>query len=430
MAESVQYSVLPIEPTFFARSIDVKIGTQIPNINPVDLDFASLAIDKTNVPDAIITYLDQPIKSTSPKAKIISYSLTKKAATLIPEINADSHTSIELKDVPSFVTNYSDYQGFLLNFISQIQSKNIYLNTPYATDVIQNISKYAIKGLIITQFGVCTKSKPEIQDVFHYFIDTDVLRTNVAALKDVEMIVQADLICSPIQGISNTFGSQLWLYDFLFQLATANVKKAFVDMATFNNIYTVMAFSYATRMSALLYAPIINYQSVVKPNIPIYITKNNTEYLISVVHKDIAEENVQINLTMPIYTPGQLVRYLCNQTIIGEYGITFGELTFDGVQVSGNNAGLPINAHTKAPSTKFVTSNIIPINGVYTFVVNKMSIAVLRIPLVAGGAYFENINDSDEGRTIVTVEQNPLEIDSIPTTMSIKQFKKDKQMLV
>jgi hypothetical protein len=59
-----------------------------------------------------------------------------------------------------------------------------------------------------------------------------------------------------------------------------------------------------------------------------------------------------------------------------------------------------------------------------------MSITVIKIPKTqGGGAYFENINESDEKNTIVTVRPNQLsdEYDSIPTTMSIRDFQKKYQ---
>lgn len=416
----VEYSVLPIEPTFFTRSIDIQIGNQIPNINPVDINFASVYIDATSIPAPIIKYLDQPIKTVQPiKASVFSYTLNKETNALLKIINANTYKRIELKDVPQFVKNYGEYETFILDYISKIENKIIYLNCIYSNEIIMNIAKYtSIKGICVNQYGFCVKDTPEITDLFTYYIDNKVLSANTNAIKPKELIVQTDLICHSVKGISNTFASQLWLYDFLFQLASANVKSAYIDMATFNNIYSVMAFSYATRAGAVFYDSVIKYGSLLKPNIPIYITKNTSEYLISVIHKDVTEENVQIKVSVPIYTTAKLIRYICNQTILGEYGITFGELTFDG------SSGIPINARTKAPSTNFVTTDIYSKDGTYTFIMDKMSIAVLSIPISSGGAYFENINDTDEGRTIVTINPNPLEGDSIPTTMTLSDFKK------
>ena len=415
MNKKITYSVLPIEPTFFVRSIDVTIENQSPNINPVDTNFASLFVYDTPVSSSILKYLDQPIKGTI-NASIYSYSLEQPTG-LIQKILSDTYTTIELTSAPAFVTNYEQYEGFVLDLLSQIVGKTIYLKSSYVTEILKNSTKYPIKGIVVTQYGFCTKTNPDIKDLFNYFIDTDVLVANTKALNPIEMFIQCDLLCSPLKGVTNTFGSQLWFFDFLFQMAKANVKTAFVDMATFNNIYTVMAFSYATRLNAQIYDGKISYGTLLQPNIPIYITKNINEYLISVVHKDITEENIQVNISLPVYSTAKLTRFLCNQTIIGEYGITFGELTFDG------SSGIPINARSKYVSTEFGSSDVQPVKGKYTFVVDKMSIAIISIPITSAGAYFENINDSDEDNTIVTITPNPLEADSTPTTMSVSQFR-------
>ena len=372
--------------------------------------------------------MDQPIKTNkkSIDANFFSYSLNQETNTLLQEIKMDPYTTIELKDVPPFVTKYTEYEGFILDFISKLPNKNIYLNNKYIENIIKNINKYSIqslKGVVVEQYGVCTSNNPELKDLFNYFIDTSTLMKNTTALHNKEMVLQTNVTCTNTKGISNTFGSQLWLYDFLFQLASSNIKRAYIDISSINNAYTIMAFSYATRNKAVLYSPVINYSTGLKPNIPIYIAKNSSEYLISIIHKDIAEENIKVIITLPSYNKAKIIRYLCNQTITGEYGISFGELTFD-----GSLDGIPIHVDTKTEKN-FALSEVSSDNGVYTFIVDHMSICIISIPIVGGGAYFEQINDNDEENTLVTIRPNPLDdpYDSVPTTMSVKQFKKDYQ---
>ena len=56
-----------------------------------------------------------------------------------------------------------------------------------------------------------------------------------------------------------------------------------------------------------------------------------------------------------------------------------------------------------------------------------MNAYVLVVPIASGGAFFEDINNSDEKSTVITVNPNPLTeyYDSIPTTMNVRTFKKE-----
>lgn len=421
-----KYGVLPIEPKSFKRSIRVKINEQVPLINPVDTDFASIFIG--SAPPHSISYLDQPIKTDisikSLKPYMFSYSLSEDTNTLLKKINKDKYNSIELKNVPHGISSYIEYETFILDYISSIENTNIYLNCVYTLNIIKNSKKYKIKGICITQYGVCSNKDPELIDLFTYNITNSTLLGVTKSLSPIELLVQTNAACSQLEELSNTFGSQLWLFDFLFQLTHANIKKAFIDISSFNNAYTIMAFSYATRGSPVPYTANIKYGTSLTPNIPIYIMKNNSEYLISIIHKDAAEENIEVNIATSFYNTGQLARYICNQTVKGTNGITFGEVTFD------DSTGLPINVVTREETTKVTTTSVPSNNGVYTFIMNKMSIAILSIPISTGGAYFDNINEEDEENTIVTIRPDPLNeyYDSIPTTMSVKNFKKDYQM--
>ena len=119
-----------------------------------------------------------------------------------------------------------------------------------------------------------------------------------------------------------------------------------------------------------------------------------------------------------------LYRLLTNQTVSGPYGISFGELTFD-----GSIDGLPISAVTKSSRTLYIGNTVNPVNNIYTFLVDKLSAVVLQIPLMQGGAYFENINKENEKNTIISVQPKTElgDVDAVPTTMSIARFKKEVQ---
>ena len=253
-------------------------------------------------------------------------------------------------------------------------------------------------------------------NLLSYIVDTTRLLEKTTVLKPINLYIQTNAICSYLQGISNTFGSELWLCDFLFQIALGNVKKSYIEMDTLNNAYSVMAFTYATRNNCVFYNSTINYGSSIQPNIPVYITKNVNEYFITVINKDDGEENVEVNVSVPLYTKAELIRFICNQTINGVQGMSFGELTFD------NSTGLPIHTTTKDDTNTFTLIDISSNNGIYTFIADKSSVCILRIPLSTGGAYFNNINNSDEKNTIITIDPNPRDGDSVPTTMTLPQF--------
>jgi hypothetical protein len=137
-----------------------------------------------------------------------------------------------------------------------------------------------------------------------------------------------------------------------------------------------------------------------------------------VIHKDSLQENVQIKLKLPTKTVGTVRRLQSNQTemTINGNGVTLGEFTFinnDLKDVGMNHSEKDLHGATIRPE-----------ENVYSFVVSKMSAAILTVPIeFIGGAFFENINDDDEENTIVTMRPDAREEDSIPTTMTLKQFR-------
>jgi hypothetical protein len=66
-------------------------------------------------------------------------------------------------------------------------------------------------------------------------------------------------------------------------------------------------------------------------------------------------------------------------------------------------------------------------NSLKNIKVKKFSTVVIEIPLMAGGAFFPTINDEDEKNAYVTLRPEANEYDSIPTTMTIEEFKKNYQ---
>jgi len=406
------------EREYFTSSIDVQIQNQTPFINPVASDFTSLNVISNN---PIFSYLNMPIKGneTISNVSILSFSLQEDTNNLLKKLQSNTYECIELKDSP--FNNYNDYKTFLIDYIPKIQSK-IVLNCPYIEEIINDISNNTfnlnIDALCINIYGLCSESS--LNKLYNYKIHSELLRKKSSIIK---LYIQLFETCLDTNTIENTFGSQLWHIDTFFQIALGNVSKVFVNMKNMNNAYSIMAFSYATHDKATFYTLDKKYSTKLEPNINIYATKNNDEYLITVIHKDRVDENksVKINITTQLYNKAKLIRLISNQKDDGTGGITFGELTFD-----GSKDGLPIQARRKETNMNHVSSTIDSNNGVYSFVIDKMSVCILQIPIVQGGAYFDTINNEDEKNTLVTVMPDKLieSYDSIPTQMTVSDFKK------
>ena len=303
------------------------------------------------------------------------------------------YNSIVLVDNPLGINSYSDYENFIVNLLSQIQPfQNIYLyNDLYLSNILNNINKYKyLKGVYIKTFGLCIKEEAKIEKLFNYYINTNKLKSMIP--DNIELTVETDSVCENLDGISNTFGSELWLLDFLFQSSIGGVDSVIINTENKNNLYPYNIFKLFS--DAKLYS--VNYNT--KNNINCYAMRDYKNYYIIVINKDITLDKININVSLDTTNMGELHEFSCNQTILGTEGITFNKI-------------------------KDITQQ----NGMYNFLAETMKAYVLIVPFSSGGAFFENINNSDEKSTIITVSPNPLteEYDAVPTTMSVRTFKKE-----
>lgn len=307
-----------------------------------------------------------------------------------------------LIDIPLGVSYYEDYEKFIVNLLIQIKPyKNIYiLNDLYLSNILTNIHKYEnIKGIYIRTYGLCVKENADVTKLFNYHINLKMLQSMKP--ENVELVVQTDSICEFTEKISNTFGSELWLLDFLFQCSIGNINTVVLETNNLNNLYPYNIFKIVS--GGKLYNTL--YET--KYNINCYITRNYKNYYVVVIHKDVSIDIVNVNVSLDISNSGTLYEFSCSQTILGTQGITFGKTDY----TSNNYSG----------------TTIVSDGGKYSFPINTMKAYVLVVPLASGGAFFENINNSDEKSTIITVNPNPLtdEYDAVPTTMSVRSFKKE-----
>jgi hypothetical protein len=173
--------------------------------------------------------------------------------------------------------------------------------------------------------------------------------------------------------------------------------------------------------------------SNISPNVSVYITKNIREFFVTIIYKNSISEkvkrdfnnsqlnNIKISITLKgVQTTGYISRLLCNQTELGVRGITVGEYTFDGSQ-DGN----PIHVGSNRSEEVLKGPTVESVNSVFSLIIEESSAVILRVPIQTSGgnSFFPTINDSDEANTVVTVLPNVLEMDSSPTTMSLKNFK-------
>jgi hypothetical protein len=173
--------------------------------------------------------------------------------------------------------------------------------------------------------------------------------------------------------------------------------------------------------------------SNISPNVSVYITKNIREFFVTVIYKNSISEkvkrdfnksqlnNIKISVTLKgVLTTGYLSRLLCNQTELGIRGITLGEYTFDGSQ-DGNPVHVGPNRSDEILKGPTIESK----NSIFSFIIEESSAVILRVPIVklGGNSFFPTINNSDEANTVVTVIPNAIEMNSSPTTMSLKNFK-------
>lgn len=402
------YGVYPFEPTLFNTTLKIDVKDQNPNVKPVETDYVGFTLTNidSNFSDKL-TFLKQVKQNDSIilRVKDLTHYDIGDKLLLSLSLNENSLASIE-----QLMNSKNNYSLFELRDLPNNSKKIDALISKFP-----NIILHSNNGLkkSFDQYGICVEDNPKLNNLYNYFIDTDLLRQNTE--KTEITISETDALCSEKSGITNTFGSCLWLLDFLFQTAQGNIKHVFPKYNN-ANYYAVLAFSYATRNNAVFYDSSQNYGAQVTPNISIYVTKNIKEYHVVVIHKDITQENVQIQVKLPVNAPARLIRLLSNQSHIGTKGITFGEYTFD----DGKLKDVGLNH-----SDNIVHGPVInPKDSSYTFVVSRLSACILTVPIeLMGGAFFDNINDEDEENTIVTVRPDSREEDSVPLTISVKRLK-------
>lgn len=457
------YPTEPENNKFFKQTMDLTLNEQSLYLKPIDENFGSINL-LTKIDSKFINVMKflNTIKGTDKGISIRvtdlnQYDVSKFNGKLTVSISLINNSYdyiksyiqsylpdiLELRDEPPNTVNYKSYEKIILTIIKQLGPIKVSLKTnTYLKEIIQNYNKYNIDSLGFDQYGICVNDSPKISDLYNYIIDTDVMRYFT---KDKIVITQTSAICSNTVGITNTFISTLWLLDFLFQTSFGNISKAYVTMNDVfdSNIYAIIAFSYATRGGAVFYDYYTKSNTTstnvsnISPNISIYITKNIKEYFITVIYKNSISEkvkrdfdkpqlnNIKINISLNNVSIGKeayITRLLCNQTELGVKGITIGEYTFDDSK-DGNPIHVGTNNYDELLKGPKIESN----NSVFSFIVEESSAVILRVPIVASGgnSFFSTINDSDESNTVVTVIPNALEMDSSPTTMSLKNFKKN-----
>jgi len=429
-----QYGIYPFEPTLFNTIVTVKVNDQLPDIKAVEPLFAGFVLDSAldAKTESMIQFLEKVKGDNSISLRVKdlnSYDVSNINGKLTVSVSLKDNTfdsiqrllQTKLMNDPNFefleLRDISDIIK-LVSFLGKLNMPNVSIHSNTNLEDLMNTA-FSVKphSLNFDQFGICASDVPKLNDLYNYYIDTEKLLSISNKLDPIRLhISETDAICESVEKLTNTFGSALWLLDYLFQVAQGNIHRVYVKLNN-ANYYGLLAFSYATRNNAVFYDYDSTFGVQVRPNISIYVTKNLKEYTITVIHKDITQENVQVSVKLPVASPGLLVRLISNQTDVGSSGITFGEYTFDSgvlkdVGMSHNDTIL------HGPVVK-------PENNTYTFIVNRLSAAMLTVPIeLSGGAFFDNINDSDERNTVVTVRPDSREPDSIPMTMSLTEFEK------
>lgn len=354
-----------------------------------DKSYDNTELIKTAVPNSITPICLKVSLNQSP-LQIYNYISEQKIKYKIQ--------SIELFDTPFFTKSYKQYELnviLILKMLKERNIKNISLHADtYLNEIIVNIKKYKdfIDYLDISIYGTCIKENTSLIPLLTYKIDTAVVKENVNMLKtnNIDLSIEAKSSCETVENITNTFGSVLWLLDFLFQISLANIQRIFVDMNDINNKFAFDLFKKATNENVSFIKFTIN--TSLTPNISIYCTRSLSVQYIIIIHKDEVLEEVVFDIDIAINTNATLVRLFNEETITGTRTIQTSEETIKSLK----------DIHIK-----------------------KFTAVVIQIPFMAGGAFFQTINEEDEKNAYVTLRPEANQYDSMPTTMTIEEFKKN-----
>jgi hypothetical protein len=106
-----EYSVLPFEPTVESTRKTIEVDLPLVSGIPIEENFLQC---KTSEYNKTIEYIDQPIKGPESvkQASIVSFSLKDidNIETFKNSLRGLSKP-IEIRDKPSFVTDYNSYKG-------------------------------------------------------------------------------------------------------------------------------------------------------------------------------------------------------------------------------------------------------------------------------------------------------------------------------
>jgi len=345
-------------------------------------------------------------------------SLTKPLDTILKSIKRDR---IILIDEP-INTSYDTYESALLYILKQLSTKinNVYIqNEKYLDDILKNVSNYKglIKGIYTKVYGLCSNDTNDLMHLYPYYINLEVLQANTEKLakQNMELVIQTNSICSKTPKVSNTFGSQLWLLDFLFQVSMGGARSVVIESTDANNIYAYNIFNQVTNGSQL-------YKGIVSPKIvgvSAYINKNNENgQTVIVINK--GSQDIQLSIDLDTQYKGKIYLFNTNQLEDSEFGISYGEITY--------NSGAPFQMKTKESSTRLSGKNNVKTSeNTYTFSIPKKSAVIMKASFnsQSGGAMFAQINNEDENETLVTARFNQLrdEYDSIPILTTVPKYK-------
>jgi len=391
---------------------------------PIKPDLSGIITISNNLFKPVNTFFLQSDKNinNSVKPKYIykdSFISLKDSSKLMTSI--EKYDRVILTDEPDN-TSYLEYEKKTISLLKEFNNKykNIYLhNERYVDKIIENASKYKglIKGLYVKIYGSCSDiSNNTLIHLYGYTIDKEVLKQTVNTLRtqNIELIIQTNSSCRYNPKISNTYGSQLWLLDFLFQTSLCGVTSVVIDSSDENNIYAYKIFNDTTSGAQL-------YECLVPSNmlrVSVYINTNEHEQTVIVINK--STNNIQLSVNLDTQYDGSIYTLSTLETDDSSTGIYYGEITY--------NTGAPIQMRTKNKNTRLSGKNISPVDKTYTFNVARYTVAVMKSPfsVLSGGDMRIPINNEDLGETLVTVQPNTLQEgpDAVPTQMTVKDYNK------